>query len=153
MSGLLAAGGGFLMAVLWFDLMFDVQALARSRRGAPLPEPVLASIAAYYRRVTTDASPMGRLVAVVMLATLAAAAWDLTTGSRPLAVRAASLALLAGPVALAASRTLPNAVRLGSRADDPDRQSQLARAIAHDHVACLVGIGAFLALQLATGRA
>jgi hypothetical protein len=36
-----AAGAGFLLAVLWFDLMFDVQAL-RHPEG-DLPEPVLAS--------------------------------------------------------------------------------------------------------------
>ena len=54
---LLAACGGFLLAVLWMDLMFDVQVL-RHRRDAQLPEPVLASIAAYYGRVTTRARPM-----------------------------------------------------------------------------------------------
>ncbi|HSJ98066.1 MAG TPA: hypothetical protein VLC53_13380 [Myxococcota bacterium] len=145
----LAAAGGFLAAVLWFDLMFDVQALRRAHRGGPLPEPVLASIAGYYRRVTTEASPMGRLVAGVMLAALGAAAWDLATGARPLAVRALSLALLTAPIALAGARTVPNAVRLGARADPPERQSALARAIARDHIACLAAVTAFLLLQLA----
>jgi hypothetical protein len=150
-SGVLAAGGGFLLAVLWFDLMFDVQALSRAHRGATLPEPVLASIAGYYRRVTSEASPMGRLVALVMAATLAAMFWDLAAGARPFALRAASLALLAGPVALAGARTVRNAVRLGSRADPPETQSALARAIARDHLLCLAGVGAFVTLQLATG--
>ena len=48
-----AAGCGFLLAVLWFDLMFDVQAL-RAPEGE-LPERSLASIAGYYARVTTAA--------------------------------------------------------------------------------------------------
>ena len=48
-----AAGAAFLLAVLWFDLMFDVQ--VRSHPSNPLPANVLASISAYYRRVTTDA--------------------------------------------------------------------------------------------------
>ena len=52
MQRVLAACGGFLLAVLWFDLMFDVQVL-RHGSAAVLPEPVLASIAGYYRRVTT----------------------------------------------------------------------------------------------------
>jgi hypothetical protein len=145
----LAAAGGFLTAVLWFDLMFDVQALRRAHRGGPLPEPVLASIAGYYRRVTTEASPMGRLVGAVMLAALGAAAWDLVTGTRPLAVRAASLALLLAPIALAAGRVVPNAVRLGARDDPPERQSALARSIARDHLACLASVSLFLLLQLA----
>ena len=71
-----AAGASFLIAVLWFDLMFDVQA---GRPGEPTPE-ALASISAYYRRVTTDASPMGRLVALVMLATIAAIVAGLALG-------------------------------------------------------------------------
>src|ERR1043166_2149382 len=49
-SLILAACGGFLLAVLWMDLMFDVQVLPH--RTPELPEPVVSSIAAYYRRVT-----------------------------------------------------------------------------------------------------
>lgn len=150
-SVMLAAGGGFLVAVLWFDLMFDVQALRREHRGAALPEPVLASIAGYYRRVTTDARPMDRLVALVMAATLVAAALDLAVGARPLAVRVASLGLLAAPVAFAAVRILPSAVRLGARRDAPEQQSALARAIARGHLACLAAVVAFLALQFGNG--
>jgi hypothetical protein len=63
MNAFVAAGGGFLLAVLWFDLMFDVQ--TRKHGGAQLPADVLASISAYYRRVTTDARPMGQLIALV----------------------------------------------------------------------------------------
>ena len=44
-NAFVTAGAGFLLAVLWFDLMFDVQAAGHAAR---LPEPVLASIAAYY---------------------------------------------------------------------------------------------------------
>ena len=62
--------------VLWFDLMFDVQVLRRA--DGDVPEPVLASIAGYYRRVTTEACPMNRLVVVVMLATLLAIALQAT---------------------------------------------------------------------------
>ena len=62
----ITAAAGFLLAVLWFDLMFDTQMLAY-RDAAVARDSVLASIAAYYRRVTTDASPMGRLVSAAML--------------------------------------------------------------------------------------
>src|SRR5207248_10202146 len=68
MAPFIAAGAGFLLAVLWFDLMFDVQ-VARGE-SAELSEHVLSSIANYYRRVTTTARPMNRLVAAVMLTTL-----------------------------------------------------------------------------------
>ncbi len=49
MEAFVTAGAGFLLAVLWFDLMFDVQA-----RGT-VTDDAIASISAYYRRVTTDA--------------------------------------------------------------------------------------------------
>jgi hypothetical protein len=146
---ILCAGGGFLLAVLWFDLMFDVQAL-RAPRGPALPEPVLASIAAYYRRVTRDANPMGRAVGVAMLATLAASIVDLAQGASPLSLRLASILLVAAPVALAARRVLPNALRLGMRIDSLEEQSRLARAIGRDHIVCLGAIAGFLALQLAS---
>jgi hypothetical protein len=54
MSAVLALGAGFLLAVLWFDLMFDVQALV-APGGEPLSEHALAPTTAYYRRVTRDA--------------------------------------------------------------------------------------------------
>jgi hypothetical protein len=72
-----AAGAGFLLAVLWFDLMFDVQ--TRKYTG-DLPPEVLASISAYYRRVTTEICPMNRLVGLVMVLTLAAICAEIVQG-------------------------------------------------------------------------
>ena len=69
MSAFVSAGAGFLLAVLWFDLMFDVQVLGHGPHA--LPERVLASIAAYYGRVTTAARPMNRLVAAHRIAQVA----------------------------------------------------------------------------------
>jgi hypothetical protein len=142
----LAAGGGFLLAVLWMDLLFDVQVL-RHRSQRELPEPVLASIAAYYRRATTEARPLGHLIGGVMLLTLAGVLAQVARGPR--GVGLLSLPLVAGPVLLALWRVLPNAVRLGSRRDSPADQSALARAICRDHLLCLAGMLAFLAVQLA----
>jgi hypothetical protein len=149
-TALLAACAGFLLAVLWFDLMFDVQVL-RHRRESVLPEPTLASIAAYYRRVTTDAHPMGRLVGAVMLVAIAVALERLVRGPAPIAVRLGTVVLVAAPTLLAAGRVVPNAVRLAGRADTAPVQSALARAICRDHLFCLGCIAALLALVLAAG--
>ena len=46
MTRILAASGGFLLAVLWMDLMFDVQVLPSELGGAPMPESAMALIAA-----------------------------------------------------------------------------------------------------------
>jgi hypothetical protein len=133
--------------VLWFDLMFDVQ-VRRGRRSEDLPEETLVSIAAYYRRVTTTASPMNRLVAGVMAATVGALGVQLAKGDAPRPVAATSLALAGSAVGLAAARTVPSAVRLGARTDPVAVQTRLARSIYRDHVLCASAISALLALQL-----
>src|SRR5204863_9984019 len=111
LTAFVAAGAGFLLAVLWFDLMFDVQVLAHRGGGDALPEEVLASISAYYRRVTTTARPMNRLVATAMVATLAAIVAQIAAGDAPRWVAWASLALVCGAIAVAAAHTVPAAVR------------------------------------------
>jgi hypothetical protein len=146
MSALVAAGAGFLLAVLWFDLMFDVQAL-RHRDGA-LPDRPLASIAAYYRRVTIEARPMNRLVAVAMLTTLAAIAVQIADGDDPAWVGWTSLALAGVAIAIAGLHTVPAARRLALRSDPPGEQSRLARSILRDHLVCLAAIAALLTIQL-----
>jgi hypothetical protein len=141
---LLGAGAGFLAAVLWFDLMFDVQAL---RLDDPDGDARLASIADYYRRVTIEAYPANRLVATVMLCTIAGSVLRLW---RAPSLRAlVALALVVAPVALAARRVVPNAMRLGGRRDPPGAQRALARTILWDHAFCLACIVIFLLLLLA----
>ena len=147
MAPFVTAGAGFLLAVLWFDLMFDVQVLGR--RGPELPEDVLASIGGYYRRVTTAARPMNWLVAAVMAATIAAIAVRLARGEGPDWAAWTSLVLSGFAVGLAALRTVPNAVRLGSGSDPATIQSSLARSICRDHLLCAAAIAALLAIQLA----
>jgi hypothetical protein len=145
-AGLLLACSGFLLAVLWMDLIFDSQ--VRGARAEPLPEPVLASIADYYRRATTTSRPMSRLIAVVMAALLGALVIRGVQGHDPVWLIIVSAALAAAPILLAATRTVPNAVRLGGRADGPDEQSRLARSVYRDHVLCFVCMSAFLVLWL-----
>ncbi|MFI4984556.1 MAG: hypothetical protein ACHQAV_01045 [Solirubrobacterales bacterium] len=146
MIAFVAAGAGFLLAVLWLDLMFDVQVLAHGERE--LPEELLDSIAGYYRRVTTTARPMSRLIAAVMAATLAAIVAEIVSGDAPRAVAWVSLVLAAGPILLAGTRTVPSAVQLGARGHTIERQSALARSICREHLLCLAGIAALLVLQL-----
>lgn len=148
MTAFVTAGAGFLCAVLWFDLMFDVQ--TRPHHDAILPAEVLASISAYYRRVTTDASPMSRLVAVMMVVTLMSIMGEMVIAAHSLAVTGISFALTAAAVGIAGSRTVGNAVRLGGAQDTPQEQTVLARSIYRDHTYCLAAMAAVLVLQLAS---
>ena len=146
MIALVTAGGGFLLAVLWFDLMFDVQVLGH--RDGQVPEPVIASIAAYYRRVTIEARPMSRLVAVVMVGTMAGTGAEILRGDMSKGAAWASLVLALSAVGLAMLHTFPSAVRLAKVADAGEARSRLARSICRDHLLCLAAIGLLLAIQL-----
>ena len=143
---LASAGAGFLLAVLWFDLMFDVQ--VRGHSGAELPEQVLSSIAAYYARVTTTSRPMSRLVVLAMLTTTGAEVALLFGNDLPNWRAAIALVLTLVAVGLAGAHTVPAAVRLGAQRDDPATQSRLARGILRDHLVCITAIVATLLLLL-----
>ncbi len=152
----LTISGSYLLGVLWMDLMFDVQVLAQAFGDASVPEQALDSISAYYRRVTTDARPMGHLVGTGIALTI--------LGSLVQGVRAAGgswhrfapLFFSGMPGSLALLRTVPNAIRLGARTDPLAGQAELARSICADHLVCFASIAVFVVLQLrratATGR-
>jgi hypothetical protein len=148
MNTFAAAGLGFLLAVLWFDLMFDVQ--TRKHDEEVLPPEVLASISAYYRRVTTDAAPMNRLVALMMLVVLGAILAEIFVDEISPWITWGSLALALFGFAVTRMRTLPNAIRLGQATDPPEVQSQLARSVFRDHAFGFARTLLLLALQLAT---
>lgn len=141
-----AAGAGFLVAVLWFDLMFDVQ--TRKHPGDVLPPQVLSSISAYYRRVTTEALPMNRLIALVMLLTLAAICAEIVQGQNPWWIGWGSIVLAGGGFVPTMTRTVPNARRLGMVEDSGEEQSRLARAVCRDHMLSFARMTVVLGLQL-----
>lgn len=146
MAPLLTACSGFLLAVLWMDLIFDIQV---AKHRGQLPEPVLASIAAYYHRATTTSRPMGRLIAAVMAILLGALVFRALVGDDPSWLLGVSAALAGAPVLLALTHTVPAAVRLGKRTDGAAEQTRLARAIYRDHLLCGICMLAFLVLWVA----
>ena len=91
---------------------------------------------------------MGHAVGAVMATALFTLAVQIASGQGPRWLALASLPLCGGPILLAVVRVVPNAVRLGRRSDSALQQSALARAICGDHLWCLAGILAFVALQL-----
>ncbi|GAG39776.1 unnamed protein product [marine sediment metagenome] len=71
--------------------------------------------------------------------------------SRPDA-RKLPLLLLVVPVGVVAARVLPNAVRLGTRADSLDVRSELARSICYAHLFSFAAIRGFAAMHVAFAR-
>lgn len=111
-----AACGGFLLAVLWMDLIFDAQVLPHRQSADQLPEPVLASIAGYYHRATTSSRPMSTLIAVVMVILLGALAVQAMTGPAPGWLIA---------VSVASGRRPPMYTCTAAGCDTPARQGRL----------------------------
>jgi hypothetical protein len=130
------------------DLMFDVQVQSKGPKRRELPEEVLESIAAYYRRVTTLARPMGHVVGAMMLVGMLTLALHIFRTGEWRWISVVSLFLFGVPVTLGLFHAFPNAVRLGSRVDSTLEQSRLARAIHRDHLFCLGAMLSFVALQL-----
>lgn len=146
---LLTACSGFLLAVLWMDLIFDAQILTHRGAGDEPPEPVLASIAGYYHRATTTSRPMGHLIAVVMMVLLGTLGFRAVGGHDPSWLMIISAALTVPTTLLALLHTVPNAVRLGNRLGSPAEQTRLARSICRDHLLCVGCMLAFLVLWVA----
>jgi hypothetical protein len=145
---ILIATGGFLLAVLWMDLMFDVQ-VQRLVGAAERRESAIASIAGYYRRVTTEAFPMNRLIAGVMLVQLCGIIDEVLLHRNATGWRALLVVVLGTlPVGLALFRIVPAAVRLGGRTDALATQIDLARDIYRGHIICFAAIALFILLQL-----
>jgi hypothetical protein len=131
------------------DLIFDAQVL-RHRGTDELPDSVLDSISAYYHRATTTSRPMSLLIAIVMVILLGALGFRFVLSTDPVWLLTVAAVLAGVPILLAMVRTVPNAVRLGTRADGLAEQSRLARAICRDHLFCLGSVTAFLVLWLTT---
>lgn len=148
MAPLLTGCSGFLLAILWMDLIFDVQVWKHRSAGDELPEPVLASIANYYHRATTTSRPMSRLIALVMVILLGALVFQATRGHYPGWLLLTSAGLAGVPVLLALTHTVPYAVRLGKRTDSVSQQTHLARSVCRDHLICAPCLLAFLVVWL-----
>jgi hypothetical protein len=127
--------------------MFDVQVL-RHRDAAEVPEEALDSISGYYQRVTTTASPMGRLVGLVMVVLLAALVVQAASGDARVWVSAVSIIAAVLAIGLAIGRVFGRAQRLGERRDPPAVKSALARSICRDHLICLAAMASVVAVQL-----
>lgn len=141
----LVGTGGFLVAVLWMDLMFDFQALGHD---GVLPNHVLSIIAGHYHHVTTAAAPMGNVVSLVMLLTVMGTVLQLSRSAIPLWVRVGALVTALLPTVFALAYIVPTATRLGAEVDPPALQSELVRTVLWGHLLCLPAVFAYLALQI-----
>lgn len=141
-------GGGFLLAVLWFDLKFDILALEAMRSGGAVSEEALAVIRTYYKQATTSEMTGFPLIISMMVIAIAGAALQLRDQGLALWLRILGVALVLPPVALAGIRVVPNARKLAEGGLSLAEQSDLSILILQDHLYCITSIFGFLLLQL-----
>lgn len=140
--------GGFLLAVLWFDLMHDVVVYPYLLGEEPVSADALMTIETYYQRVVIDSSPMNLLVGFVMVLGIVTNIIRLVKSQEPTWLRLTCLALFLPPTGWALLSIVPMAAQLASAGSDSVTQASLAIRIFYAHVICLGLISAFVSLQL-----
>jgi hypothetical protein len=135
---------GYLIAVLWIDLIFDTMVLPYHNSKEPLPEEVLATMAAFFKRITLKP----RLIYVVMISMWAIIILQIVQSSVPAWIAWASLVLTTVPTGYATARVMPAARRLGTRADSLEKQSELARSLFSMHALSFTLMTILFILQL-----
>jgi hypothetical protein len=140
---------GFMLAILYIDLMFDVMAVPYRRSGTTLPKDVLDPITHYYSRVTQNPY----VLIFVMLTTTIVLVLQIVYGLTPRWAAYSSLAAMGLAMAAGIVRVIPTAKRLASGKDPAEVQTRLVQSVLTAHVLLLICILVLAAIQLvAAGR-
>lgn len=134
---------GFMLAVLYIDLVFDMSALPHRKSGAPLPAEVLSAIETYYRYVTRNPYLLGFVMMTALACLVAELVWDLV----PRATAWASLGLMGLAMSAATLKVIPTAQRLAAGKDDLDRRTRMVHSILPFHLLLLACIVTLAGLQ------
>lgn len=140
---------GFMLAILYIDLMFDVMAVPHRRSRATLPKDVLDPITSYYGRVTQNPY----VLMFVMLTTTIAVVLQIVYGLTSRWAAYTSLAAMGLAMVVGVVKVIPAAQRLASGKDPAEVQTRLIHGVFTAHVLSLVCILVLAAIQLiAAGR-
>lgn len=135
---------GFMLAVLYIDLMFDVTAVPHRHTGKPLPKEVLDPITHYYGRITQNPY----VLMFVMLTTTIALVLQIVYDLAPRWAAYSSLCAMGLAMVAGAAKVIPTAQRLGSRKDPEDVQTRLVHGMFPSHIVLLACILVLAVMQL-----
>ncbi len=136
---------GFMLAILYMDLMFDVMSVPYRRSGAALPRDVLEPITHYYRRVTQNPY----VLMFVMLTTTTFLVLQVVYGLTPRWAAYTSLVAMGLAMATGILKVIPAARRIASGKDPAEVQARLIHGVFTAHVLLLACIVVLAAIQLA----
>ena len=139
---------GFMIAVLYIDLMFDVSAVPYRHTKAALPKAVLEPIIHYYGRITQNPYLLMFVMLTATVCLVAETVYDLA----PRWVAYSSLFLMGLSMMLGSLKVIPTAQRLGSGNDPEDRQTGLIHSMFPFHVVLLINVLLLAAIQSSTAE-
>jgi hypothetical protein len=125
---------GFLIAVLYIDLVFDVSALPHPREHAALPSHVRDPIATYYRYVTRNPY----LLMVIMVTASACIVAEVVFNLVPRWAGYVSLLQIALSVSTAVFKVIPAARRLAIGGETPESQTRIIVMVLRYHILLLM---------------
>jgi hypothetical protein len=134
---------GFMMAVLYIDLMFDVSAVPYRATGAPLPGEILDPITHYYGRITQNPY----VLMFVMLTTTVCIGAEIVYSLVPKWAGYSSLALMGLSMMTGTLKVIPTAQRLGSGKDSAEKRTQMIHSMLPAHILLLINIILLAAIQ------
>ena len=127
---------GFMIAILYIDLMFDVPAVRYRRTNEPLPGEVMEMVASYYRNITRNPY----LLMFVMLTATTCIVAELVYDLAPAWVGYTSLVCMGIGMAAGVGRVIPAAQRLGAGKDPADLRTRLVHSMFPGHILLLIAI-------------
>ena len=134
---------GFMIAVLYIDLMFDVSAVPYRHTKTTLPKDVLDPITKYYGRITQNPY----LLMFVMLTTTVCVVAEVVYDLVPRWVGYSSLFLMGLNMVVGTVKVIPTAQRLGSVKDSEDKQTSLVHGMLPFHLVLSISVVLLAAIQ------
>lgn len=130
---------GFMLAILYIDLQFDMLTLPYRRSGEPVPIEVLRQITTYYGVITKNPY----LLMFVMMTTITCIVVEVLYDLVPRWVGYSSLLLMGLAAAVSIIKVIPSAQRLATDRDAADKRAVFALFPSH---ICLLIVIILLAL-------
>jgi len=134
---------GFMIAILYIDLQFDMLSLPHRRAGGPMPAGVLRQIATYYGVITKNPY----LLMFVMVTTLTCIVVEILYDLVPRWVGYSSLILIGLAMGVGIIRVIPMAQRLATDKDAADERTRMAHGMFPSHIFLLIVILLLALLQ------
>jgi len=134
---------GFMMAVLYIDLMFDIMAAPYRKTNAALPKAVLDSITHYYGRITQNPY----VLMFVMLTALLCIGSEILYDLVPRWAAYSSLGLMLLSMMTGVLKVIPTAQRLGAGTDSEDARTRMVHSMMPFHLILMVNILLLTAIQ------